>query len=84
MKNTNKKEKLLRIFTVLLICFTFIRQGYAQTEKTITGKVSDTNGEVVIGAIVSIQGTSLATITDLNGQFSLRVPVNITPPPLFI
>ena len=85
MKNTEREKiiflerKLFQIFTVLLICFTFIQYGYAQTGKTITGKVSDTNGEVIIGASVSIQGTSHATITDLEGKFSFRVPANIIP-----
>lgn len=85
MKNTEREKinflerKLIQIFTVLLICFASIQYGYAQTGKTITGKVSDTNGEVIIGASVSIRGTSIGTITDGDGKFSLSVPANISP-----
>lgn len=40
----------------------------------ITGKVTDTNGEPIIGANVSTKGTTLGTITDINGSFLLDVP----------
>lgn len=40
----------------------------------ITGKVTDTNGEPIIGANVSTKGTTLGTITDMNGSFLLDVP----------
>lgn len=38
---------------------------------TITGLVTDTNGEPVIGASVLVKGTSNGTITDINGNYSL-------------
>ena len=40
----------------------------------ITGKVTDTTGEPIIGANVSTKGTTLGTITDMNGSFLLDVP----------
>jgi TonB-linked SusC/RagA family outer membrane protein len=44
-----------------------------QTGKRITGTITDTNGEPIIGANVMEKGTSNGTITDLNGKFSLEV-----------
>lgn len=43
-------------------------------KKTIAGKVVDTNGEPIIGANVSIKGTTTGTITDPDGNFSLAAP----------
>ena len=36
----------------------------------ITGIVKDVNGEPIIGASVKVQGTTVGTITDLDGKFS--------------
>jgi TonB-linked SusC/RagA family outer membrane protein len=48
----------------------------AQTVK-VTGKVtSSEDGEPVIGASVFVKGTSVGTITDYNGSFSLDAPAN--------
>lgn len=41
------------------------------TEKVITGTVSDEMGESLIGATVSIEGTTTGTITDIDGRFRL-------------
>jgi TonB-linked SusC/RagA family outer membrane protein len=71
------ENSLLRIFMVLLIYCIPVQYGNAQTGKTITGKVSDTQGETIIGASVSIRGTSRATITDVDGNFSLDLPVDV-------
>lgn len=44
---------------------------YAQTE--ITGTVVDETGEGVIGATVREKGTSVGTVTDFDGNFTLKV-----------
>lgn len=44
------------------------------TDKDIHGTVTDKNGEPIIGASVSIKGTNYGTITDLEGNFSLKLP----------
>lgn len=45
-----------------------------QQKKIITGTVVDPNGEAVIGANVLVKGTTIGTITDIDGKFSLEVP----------
>ncbi|WP_299703759.1 TonB-dependent receptor [uncultured Pontibacter sp.] len=42
--------------------------------KTITGTVTSDTGEPLIGASVSLKGTSTGAITDANGNFSITVP----------
>jgi TonB-dependent starch-binding outer membrane protein SusC len=42
--------------------------------RTITGSVSSDSGEPLIGASVSLKGTSTGTVTDANGRFSISVP----------
>lgn len=42
-----------------------------QQKRTITGTVMDKNGEPIIGANVVIEKTTIGTITDFDGKFSL-------------
>lgn len=41
-------------------------------EKVITGKVSDTAGNPMVGVTVVVQGTTNGTITDMDGNYSLK------------
>jgi TonB-linked SusC/RagA family outer membrane protein len=45
-------------------------------QKEITGKVTDTSGEPLPGATVMVKGTTIGTITDVDGNFTLRIPTN--------
>lgn len=42
--------------------------------KTITGNVTDASGETLIGLTVKVAGTSVATATDIDGNYSIKVP----------
>ncbi len=43
-------------------------------EKTISGTVSDAAGAPLVGATVLIKGTSIGTVTDYDGKYTLSVP----------
>lgn len=43
-----------------------------QQNRRVTGVVTDDTGETVIGANVAVKGTSIGTITDIDGNFSLE------------
>lgn len=45
-----------------------------QNTVQLSGTVKDTSGETVIGANVTIEGTTIGTITDFEGNFTLNVP----------
>lgn len=49
-----------------------------QTKRKISGVVTDTTGEPIIGANVVVKGTTDGSITDIDGKFSLDVPEGTT------
>lgn len=49
-----------------------------QKEQVVNGAVTDNTGEPLTGVNVSIKGTTIGTITDSEGNFSLKVPENST------
>lgn len=59
--------------TLIIALLTLSVLAYAQSGKTIKGKVSDSFGEAIIGATVMEKGTNNGTITDINGEYSLRI-----------
>ena len=72
------KQKLvhlarLAIMYCLLIC-TVGGNAFAQEGITINGKVIDNTGQPVIGAGVTISGTTVGVAADLDGQFQITVP----------
>lgn len=46
--------------------------------KTISGNIVDANGEPLIGATVKVKGTTTATVTDIDGNYSIEVPEGAT------
>lgn len=59
------------VFFLLLGCL----GAYAQQGGTVKGVVFDDKGETIIGASVMVKGyNTMGTITDVDGNFTLRVP----------
>ena len=51
----------------------------AQDNKaTITGTVTDGNGEPLVGATISAKGKNENAVTDIDGRFAINVPVGTT------
>ncbi len=59
------------IFT--LIMFLSI-VSFAVAQRTISGMVSSSDGEPLVGASIVVKGTTIGTLTDVDGKFSLAVP----------
>ena len=53
----------------------FSSEGMQQNTVKVTGTVKDTNGEPIIGANVMVVGSATGVITDIDGNFTLNVPV---------
>jgi TonB-linked SusC/RagA family outer membrane protein len=72
------KIKILRIPPVIMIflCwFLTTENSYAQ-ERLVTGTVTSSDGEVLVGVNVILKGTSTGTVTDVNGNYNLTLPTD--------
>ena len=45
-----------------------------QQQRTITGNVNDNAGQPLLGVTILIKGTTIGTITDMGGNYSITVP----------
>lgn len=60
---------------MLILSCLFISIGFITAQTTrVTGIVLDDIGEPVVGASVVVKGTTIGTITDVDGAFSISVP----------
>ena len=66
-------KKLLSLLTLCLL-----GTGLMLAQKNVSGVVVDEQGEPIIGASIQVEGTSLGTITDYDGEFALSVPEDAT------
>jgi TonB-dependent receptor len=67
------KKKLL---TVALALFSFFTLISAQDKGIISGKIIDkSNGESLPGAAIRLDGTTIGTVSDIEGNFQLSAPV---------
>lgn len=65
---------LKRLSLILMVFFVTMGVAYAQTSKTITGVVTDaSNGEPLMGAIITEPNSSNGTVTDLEGNYSITI-----------
>jgi iron complex outermembrane receptor protein len=64
-------RKLLSLFALF---FALVAFAGAQTGEA-TGKITDGNGEALIGANVFVKGSTLGTITNIDGIYNLAVPI---------
>lgn len=77
MINTNKENGFRSLLlSVAVVALTFV--GISASAADIVGHVRDAQGEPVIGASVTVQGTTTGTVTDLDGMFVLSCDKNAT------
>ena len=70
-----------RFLTRIVLSFSFLIAitTCLSGQRTITGKVTDQDtGEGIIGANVVVQNTTVGTVTDFDGSYSLTVPESAT------
>ena len=67
----------LRFVMMTLVAVAFSVSAWAQNI-SVTGTVTDVNGEPIIGAYVLVQGTSNGTSTDVDGKYQINVASNGT------
>jgi len=58
----------------LVLALVLLAIGIAEAQRTISGTVSDSRGETLIGASILVKGTVTGTVTDFDGKYSIAVP----------
>jgi TonB-linked SusC/RagA family outer membrane protein len=69
-----------KIFTLTLLSFLLLLgiQTMAQSNE-VSGKITDAgDGTPITGATVNVKGTNVATSTDINGRYTIKVPAGNT------
>jgi TonB-linked SusC/RagA family outer membrane protein len=69
------EKTIFRMKRILLLVVAVGLSGvlFAQS-KAVSGKVTDTTGESVIGVSVAVKGTTTGTVTDIDGAYRINVP----------
>ena len=63
----------LSVFRTMVLS-AMLLAGMAVQARVISGVVKDQTGETIISATVMVQGTTIGTVTDFDGNYSLDVP----------
>ncbi|MFV0365615.1 MAG: SusC/RagA family TonB-linked outer membrane protein [Mangrovibacterium sp.] len=68
--------KLMKgFFATLLLCLLIPIAGFAQ-EASVKGKVVDKRGASIPGVSIVVVGTTNGTLTNIDGEFQIKVPTN--------
>jgi len=70
-------NKLLQRF-VMLAVFWVMGMGFVEAQRTVTGTVTDQAGEPMIGVNILVLGTTVGTVSDFDGGYTLQVPAGAT------
>jgi len=62
-----------KFFSFLLMAFFMLSASNVFSQGNLTGKITDANGETVPGVNIMEKGTTNGTITNIDGEFSLKV-----------
>ena len=68
----------MRKFVLLIMAVLAASSWSLAQNRQISGAVADSNGQPISGATVLIEGTSVGTTTNINGEFSISAPANGT------
>lgn len=69
-------QKIIRRFFAFVVLSLFTFMIVAQAQKQVKGTVKDSNGDPLVGVTVMVKGTTKATLTDIDGNYTLSVPAN--------
>src|SRR5512133_2128984 len=69
-------KRLFRLFATFLLVGIFVltQLSASAQQKTITGTVTGDDNAPIPGASIVVKGTTVGTVTNFDGKFSLSVP----------
>jgi TonB-linked SusC/RagA family outer membrane protein len=73
MPSLKKIREIIRMFLILIICVSLDLSAADQATR-ITGTITDENGSPFPGVNIQAEGTTIGTISDINGKYTLDVP----------
>ena len=73
MKKNRKSKRFLRNVSLVVILLGMSTLGLIAQVK-VSGIITDSNKEPLIGVNIIINGTKIATISDFNGKYSIQAP----------
>ena len=65
-----KPTFIILLFSFIATCSTFAQQS----SNYVSGRVTDTNGEPLPGATISIKGKGTGAVTTSDGTYTLQLP----------
>jgi len=69
--------KKLSTFLGLTLFFIVAFSANSFAQRAVTGTITDANNAPLIGATVMAEGTTVGTITDIDGNYSLTLPAGV-------
>jgi TonB-linked SusC/RagA family outer membrane protein len=70
LKVAGRVTAVLLLFFILLDSFNVL----GQTDRTVRGKITNESGQPLPGVNVLVKGSTIGTVTDVDGNYSLNVP----------
>lgn len=67
----------MRLFFTITFLLLIVTLAAAQ-QRTVSGRLTDPNGEPTPGVSVMIKGTTIGTVADADGYYSIQVPIGAT------
>ena len=67
--------RLLSVRAGLVLALTLLATLVVSAQATVSGTVSDAEGTPLIGVSIQVVGTTTGTVTDLDGNYSINLPV---------
>lgn len=79
------QKKLLKAIALMcVVALIFSTSVFAQQTKSVTGTVYGENNATLPGATIKVKGTTIGTISDLDGKFTLQVCMSSNQSALFL
>lgn len=69
-----RKMRLIFLLFLYLSCGFFALAGPVEQQRTIRGRITGESGDPIPGVSVMIKGTTIGTVTDIDGKYVLTVP----------
>lgn len=73
LKNRYKKTKVYRVIFAASLCLLSVSTMFAQGSFTVTGKVTDSTNEPLLGVTILEKGSNNGVLTDMEGGYTIQV-----------